>query len=160
MASSLIHSTITSSNACPHSAFPTLNKVVGFKHSHILFPKRRRPLILLASIDEKVPTSDSTTPSFPGFDLPEVPDLTKGDTLKSLKLKLLVTNYCFLIYLFPRYLSCFKFEFRCFFISTGLFLYTNSSRFLILACWLTYRVCLLSRTILAKISLNVELMIS
>ncbi|CAI9271255.1 unnamed protein product [Lactuca saligna] len=89
MASSLIHSTITSSNACPQSAFPTLNKVVGFKHSHILFPKRRRPLILLASIDEKVPTSDSTTPSFPGFDLPEVPDLTKGDTLKSLKLKLL-----------------------------------------------------------------------
>lgn len=45
----------------------------------------------MAAVDEKVPASDPSPSSFSGFGLPEVPDLTQGDTLKSLKLKLLST---------------------------------------------------------------------
>ncbi|KAL4578505.1 hypothetical protein LXL04_014628 [Taraxacum kok-saghyz] len=88
MASPLIHSSISPSNARLQSSFPKLNKVVGFNYTHRL-PKRRLPFITLATVDEKVPSSDPSSSSFSGFDLPEIPDLTKGDTLKSLKLKLL-----------------------------------------------------------------------
>ncbi|KAL4566340.1 hypothetical protein LXL04_030454 [Taraxacum kok-saghyz] len=55
---------------------------VGFAH-HLL------DKMLKINI-RKFTTSSDPSSSFSGFDIPEIPDLTKGDTLKSLKLKLLI----------------------------------------------------------------------
>ncbi|KAI3746716.1 hypothetical protein L6452_09155 [Arctium lappa] len=80
MASLLVHSSISHSNARPQSSFPPQNTVFDFKYTHNL-TKRRRPLISLSAVDEKVSASDPSPSSYTGFQLP--------GTVQSLKLKLL-----------------------------------------------------------------------
>ncbi|KAL4580199.1 hypothetical protein LXL04_016383 [Taraxacum kok-saghyz] len=55
---------------------------LGFAH-HLL------DKMLKINIRKFTTSSDPSSSSFSGFDIPGIPDLTKGDTLKSLKLKLL-----------------------------------------------------------------------
>ncbi|KAL4555930.1 hypothetical protein LXL04_038564 [Taraxacum kok-saghyz] len=55
--------------------------LVGFAH-HLL------DKMIKINIQKFTTSSDPSSSSFSGFDIPGIPDLTKGDTLKSLKLKL------------------------------------------------------------------------
>ncbi|KAK1411260.1 hypothetical protein QVD17_37807 [Tagetes erecta] len=78
MASLLIHSSISPSNARPISSFTKQNTLFAYNYN---LPKRRTLVISLSAVDEQPPPS-----SFSEF---QFTDQSKDDTIKSLKFKLL-----------------------------------------------------------------------
>ncbi|KAJ9541872.1 hypothetical protein OSB04_028378 [Centaurea solstitialis] len=80
MASLLVHSSISLSKQSS-SSFPLQNNAdIKSKYNH-LPNTRRKPILSLSAVDEKVPVSDPSPSSYTGFQLP--------GTVQSLKLKLL-----------------------------------------------------------------------